>query len=1105
MRLCLSVIAVAVAAVAFGEEAARTTSAKTAPSAIHESPRQIPIAASVDVVVAGGSTGAVSAAIEAAKAGAKVFLVAPRHYLGEDMAGTLRVFLEPGEALNTPLAKSLFTPPPELGDLRFKYETEPKSTGVHKDTWPYSRLADGQWSDPTTESVQYDGDVTVRIDLGGQQPLKSLDAIGFRGGDYGIESLTVSTSDDRKQWKEIATVKPREPRGNRLRFTVPLDGQARYLRCLFKKTATAKRILLGEILIDSGRSGGKPVESRSTTPAHVKRTLDLALAQAGVQWLYGSYATELLHDGQGRPAGVVMANRAGRQAIAAKVVIDATPAAHLARQAGARFHPFEPGAKGVRWIVISKEAKAASPTLQVRKFDMPVETGTRVLGQFNTSGAAWYEYAIRLELQDASWAARARLDQAVRDHTYTPGQLFSADEPLLVSPNRIRGTKGSRGASTGGAAIDLDVFRPAGVPQVWVLGACADMPRADAEKLLRPVTLMEVGSRIGKAAAAEAKQVPSPDEVRLPRQSAEGSLSAGEVKELLGGLRPLPVPRTVPQEDRPLAVLGSYDVVVIGGGTAGAAAGIAAARQKASTLVVEYQNGLGGVGTLGMIGGFWYGNRVGFTKDVPQSPTEVRMQWYRSELRKAGADIWFGSLGCGALVEGNRVRGVVVATPYGRGIVLAKTVVDATGSADTPIATGASYVFVEEDYALQAAHLPSRNPGQWYLNGNLPAIDDADPLHVRAVIHEKLERTRRDFDVGQLIDTRERRRIVGDFCLDWLDVINRRTFPDTVVHSCSDYDSHGYQIHPYFSITHVPARTKYWANVPYRCLLPKGIEGILVVGIAMSAHRDAMPITRMQPDQHNLGYAAGAAAAMASRQNTTPRAIDVKQLQRHLVEVGNLTEEVLTASDSFPISPQRVREAAEAVTNAYQDLEVLLASPGESLPLLREAYRRANADEKLVHAHVLAAMGDATGLPSLLEAIRVERSDVQGKHRGRGGRYGMIRAIGFTRDRRAVPALAKIARAKATAGDFQLVRAVAFALGHIGDPAAADALAELFEASRPEQVRPQTLMAACALYRCGDKDGRAKTWLTRCVEHEDGTLARLAWQTLQAASGAVRP
>ncbi len=46
----------------------------------------------------------------------------------------------------------------------------------------------------------------------------------------------------------------------------------------------------------------------------VKRLLDDALLNAGVQFLYGCYATELLREEGGRPAGIVIANRSGRQA-----------------------------------------------------------------------------------------------------------------------------------------------------------------------------------------------------------------------------------------------------------------------------------------------------------------------------------------------------------------------------------------------------------------------------------------------------------------------------------------------------------------------------------------------------------------------------------------------------------------------------------------------------------------------------------------------------------------------------------------------------------------------------------------------------------------------
>ena len=59
-----------------------------------ETPRaksEPPVLADVDVVVVGGSSAGVAAAVAARQAGARVYLVAPRPYLGEDVAGKLRI------------------------------------------------------------------------------------------------------------------------------------------------------------------------------------------------------------------------------------------------------------------------------------------------------------------------------------------------------------------------------------------------------------------------------------------------------------------------------------------------------------------------------------------------------------------------------------------------------------------------------------------------------------------------------------------------------------------------------------------------------------------------------------------------------------------------------------------------------------------------------------------------------------------------------------------------------------------------------------------------------------------------------------------------------
>ena len=105
-------------------------------------------------------------------------------------------------------------------------------------------------------------------------------------------------------------------------------------------------------------------------------------------------------------------------------------------------------------------------------------------------------------------------------------------------------------------------------------------------------------------------------------------------------------------EETSLPVLGTYDAVVMGAGTAGAPAALGAAREGASTLVLDYMHGMGGIGTLGMIGRYYHGYRKGFTNEVDLGVNEIggdnprrkkrldewvfdwKTEWFRSEIRK---------------------------------------------------------------------------------------------------------------------------------------------------------------------------------------------------------------------------------------------------------------------------------------------------------------------------------------------------------------------------------------------------------------------------------------------------------------------------------------
>ena len=1103
----------------------------------------IPVAYDVDVVVVGGSSGAVSAAVQAAAQGADVFLAAPRPYLGEDLCGTYRLWLGPGEEPDTPLAQAVFAEPPvpiRVGpSLPFTYQADLASGARHPDTDPPSMLADGKGSNAYNESVQYDGDVTIVAKLPEPRHVGRVHVLAFqRNNDIEVASVAVASSLDGQTWADAGTaVNEQLGQGEcldaPLYLTLNVARDARYVKVHAKKTARVDRILLGEIVIEP-ETVGESASDRGRVPPmpmQVKRVLDQALLDAGVAFLFGCYPTDVLCDAEGELAGIVMANRSGRQAVLAPSIIDATPRATVARLAGASFQAYPSGVHTFERTVVGGQAPDW-PAAEVHKLPTPVQAA-----QGTSRASSFYDairYMLRISMDDASFVSFAKAEQMARDRTWTAGQVAASEMLFQIPPDPVEGQATVAGAWPGAEEVDLAAFRPAGLERLYVLGGCADVSRAAAAELLRPLTFIAVGARVGKAAAKETGAL---EGVHLPA-SVEQATVAGDVRAPLGGVRTVQADRpAVRAGARALPVLGEYDVVVVGGGTGGAPAGIAAARQGAKTLVVEYLYGLGGVGTLGLIGKYYHGYRGGFTAEIDRGvdgmagfrkndgswDVEVKMEWLRRELRQAGADIWFGTLGCGAVVEGDTVKGAVVATPDGRGVVLAKVVIDSTGNADVAAAAGASCIYTDGSHvAVQGTGMPPRRPGATYTNTDYTLADDGDVVDMWRTFVAARDKYKAAYDLGQLIDTRERRRIVGDFVLSPLDIYNRRTFPDTIGLSTSNFDTHGFTIHPFFALK-PPDKGAVSAYTPYRCLVPKEVDGILVTGLGISAHRDAMPILRMQPDIQNQGYAAGVAAAMAARENKRTRDIDVNALQRHLVEVGCLPETVLSDRGSYPLPHEAVATAVARAGNDYDGIGVILAAPKAALPLLEEAYKRAQDEgARRIYAHILGMMGDAAGTDALVASVASQDWDSGWSFTG-GGQFGaslspldsLIIALARTGDRAALEPIHDKAAALGPEHPFSHHRAVAVALETLVAPEAAPTLAALL--SKPgmmghavtdigdakEQVAfadpnlsrelsLRELILARALFRCGDHEGLGERILTEYARDLRGHHARHA-------------
>ena len=136
---------------------------------------RLPVVQDVDVVVAGGSSVAVAAAVAAKQAGATVFLAAPRPYLGEDLAGTLRLARVPDDDESHPIYRAIFDGRRAArASWPFTYTYDAKPDKQHGDA-KHSVLTDGKFGNATLESVQFSGDVTVSVDLGEARDISGVE------------------------------------------------------------------------------------------------------------------------------------------------------------------------------------------------------------------------------------------------------------------------------------------------------------------------------------------------------------------------------------------------------------------------------------------------------------------------------------------------------------------------------------------------------------------------------------------------------------------------------------------------------------------------------------------------------------------------------------------------------------------------------------------------------------------------------------------------------------------------------------------------------------------------------------------------------------------
>ncbi|MGE5309388.1 MAG: FAD-dependent oxidoreductase [Deltaproteobacteria bacterium] len=144
------------------------------------------------------------------------------------------------------------------------------------------------------------------------------------------------------------------------------------------------------------------------------------------------------------------------------------------------------------------------------------------------------------------------------------------------------------------------------------------------------------------------------------------------------------------------------------------------------------------------------------------------------------------------------------------------------------------------------------------------------------------ERSRVDQSAPELY-VRESRRITGDYVLTADDVLSGRTFDDVVARGAYCIDLHN-PAGKGTLVLHLPPDSVY--DIPLRCLIPRDTENLLVADRAISGTHMALASYRIEAIGSATGQAAGVCAALAVKEGKSPRQVDIRDIQRVLLEQG---------------------------------------------------------------------------------------------------------------------------------------------------------------------------------------------------------------------------